>query len=93
MNGRMLINGALVDGAASLEVVNPATGKPFITVARADMAQLEQAVAAAKAAAPGWAALGYAARGALIARLADAMEADKEALAHLLTTEIGRAHV
>ncbi|WP_298197745.1 aldehyde dehydrogenase family protein [Novosphingobium sp.] len=90
MTGKMLINGALVDGAATLDVINPATGQPFITVARADQVQLEEAVAAARAAAPGWAALGYAARGALIARLADAMAAEQDALAHLLTTEQGK---
>ncbi|MDE2618640.1 MAG: aldehyde dehydrogenase family protein [Sphingomonadales bacterium] len=90
MNGKLLINGALVDGAASLDVINPATGRPCASVARADRAQLEQAVAAAKAAFPAWAALGYAARGALVARLADALEADKEGLAHLLTTEQGK---
>jgi len=90
MTGKMLINGALVDGAATLDVINPATGQPFITVARADQAQLEEAVAAARAAAPGWAALGYAARGVLIARLADAMAAEQDALAHLLTTEQGK---
>ncbi|MBC2650137.1 aldehyde dehydrogenase family protein [Novosphingobium aerophilum] len=90
MTGKMLINGALVDGAATLDVINPATGQPFITVARADQAQLEEAVAAARAAAPGWTALGYAARGVLIARLADAMAAEQDALAHLLTTEQGK---
>ena len=47
MNGKLLINGALVDGAASLDVINPATGRPCASVARADRAQLEQAVAAA----------------------------------------------
>jgi len=90
MNDKMLINGALVEGAAQLEVINPATGRPFATVARADIAQLEQAVAAAKAAAPGWAGLGYEARGALIAKLADAIEAQKDEIAHLLTTEQGK---
>jgi len=90
MNGKMLINGRLVDGAAKLDVVNPATAKPFVTIGRADAAQLEEAVAAAKAAQPTWAALGYEARGALIAKLADALEAQKDELAHLLTTEQGK---
>jgi len=90
MNAKMLIAGKLVDGAATLEVINPATGRPFVTVARADAAQLNEAVAAAKAAGPAWAALGYEARGAMIAQLADALEACKDELAHLLTSEQGK---
>ena len=87
---KMLINGALVEGAFQLEVFNPATGEPFASVARADAEQLEQAVAAAKAAGPAWAALGWAARGELLAKLADAIEANKDDFAKLLTTEQGK---
>jgi acyl-CoA reductase-like NAD-dependent aldehyde dehydrogenase len=87
---KLLINGALVEGALKLEVVNPATGKPFATVERADAEQLEAAVAAAKAAAPGWAALSCAARGEYLAKLADAIDADKDEFAKLLTTEQGK---
>ena len=39
VSGKMLINGVLVDGASQLDVVNPATGQPFATVARADEAE------------------------------------------------------
>lgn len=87
---KLLINGALVEGALKLEVINPATGKPFVTVERADAEQLEEAVAAAKAAAPGWAALSCAARGEYLAKLADAIDADKDEIAKLLTTEQGK---
>jgi acyl-CoA reductase-like NAD-dependent aldehyde dehydrogenase len=90
VNTRMLIGGELVDGADTLDIINPATGAPFITVARADAAQLEQAVAAAKAAGPAWAALGWEARGALLARLADALEAQRDEMARLLTSEQGK---
>lgn len=90
MNTKMLIDGALVDGPLKLDVVNPATGKSFVTVERADLAQLETAVAAAKAAQPAWAALGYDERGALINKLADAMEANKDELAKILTSEQGK---
>ena len=90
MNDKMLIDGQLVDGASTLDVINPATGRAFATVARADEAQLEQAVAAAKAAAPAWAALSYEERGALLTKLADALDAEKDAIAHLLTTEQGK---
>jgi acyl-CoA reductase-like NAD-dependent aldehyde dehydrogenase len=90
MNTKMLINGALVDGPLKLDVVNPATGKVFITIERADAAQLDMAVAAAKAALPAWSALGFEARGALLNALADAMDAEKEDLGKLLTTEQGK---
>ncbi|MBO9709511.1 MAG: aldehyde dehydrogenase family protein [Caulobacter sp.] len=45
----------LIDGA--LDVINPATGKVFATSPRADQAQAEIAIAAAKRAFPAWAAL------------------------------------
>ena len=90
LSGKMLINGELVDGASQLDVVNPATGAPFARIARANSDQLEQAVAAAKVAAPAWAALGWAGRGALLAKLADAIEAQKADFAKLLTTEQGK---
>lgn len=90
LSGNLLINGALVEGASRLEVINPATGLSFATIARADEAQLEAAIAAAKTAGPAWAALGWEARGALLARLADAIEAQKDDFAKLLTTEQGK---
>jgi acyl-CoA reductase-like NAD-dependent aldehyde dehydrogenase len=52
---KLLIDGKLVDGASTLEVVNPATGK-VLTCPRADIGQLDAAVAAAKAAFPAWSA-------------------------------------
>ncbi len=90
LSGNLLINGALVEGASRLEVINPATGLSFATIARADEAQLEAAIAAAKTAGPAWAALGWEARGALLARLSDAIEAQKDDFAKLLTTEQGK---
>jgi acyl-CoA reductase-like NAD-dependent aldehyde dehydrogenase len=87
---KLLINGALVEGAMQLDVVNPATGKPFATIARANAGQLEEAVAAAKAAGPGWAAQGCAARGENLTKLADAIEANKDEFAKLLTAEQGK---
>jgi acyl-CoA reductase-like NAD-dependent aldehyde dehydrogenase len=51
---RLLIDGRLVKGAATLEVINPATGRPLTACARPDKAQLHAAVAAAKQAFPSW---------------------------------------
>ena len=90
MTYKMLIDGKLVDGAATLDVINPATGSVFATCARADVGQLEQAVAAAKRSFPAWAALPQAERGDLLIRLADLLEDSKDEFAHLLTSEQGK---
>lgn len=90
MEYRLLIDGALVDGSASLDVVNPATGEVFATCARAGEAELESAVAAAKRAFPAWAALGWTERAARLAALADGIEARAEEIASVLTSEQGK---
>ena len=90
MTYKMLIDGKLVDGAATLDVVNPATGAVFETCPRADEGQLNQAVAAAKAAFPAWSALSYADRAAKLLALADALEPRTEEFARLLTQEQGK---
>ena len=87
---KLLINGALVDGNRTLDVVNPATGEVFQTVACADEAQAEQAVQAAKAAAPGWAALSVAERAGYLNKLADAINANAAELTRALTQEQGK---
>jgi len=90
MNTKMLIDGKLADGAGQLDVVTPATGKVMATVARADEAQIDAAVAAARAAQPAWAALSWDERGAVLTRFGDAVEANREAIAALLTAEQGK---
>jgi acyl-CoA reductase-like NAD-dependent aldehyde dehydrogenase len=87
---RLLIDGKLVPGAAELDVINPATEEVFAVAPRADRAQLDQAVAAAKAAFPAWSALAIRERGALLVGLADAMEARKDEFIRLLTQEQGK---
>ena len=90
MTYRMLIDGVLTDGAASLDVVNPATGRVFVSCARADKAQLELAIAAAKRAFNGWSSRSPSERGAYLKRLADALEARLAEFAVLLTKEQGK---
>lgn len=90
MDYRMLIGGRLVAGAATLEVINPATGRVFATCARANEAQLNEAVAAAKAAFPGWAAKSIAERRPYLLAFADAIEKRFEEFARLLTEEQGK---
>ena len=90
MRYRLLIDGILTEGAATLDVINPATGAVFATCARADVAQLEQAVAAARRALPAWSALTAEQRGDYLLRIADSVEARKEEFARLLTSEQGK---
>jgi acyl-CoA reductase-like NAD-dependent aldehyde dehydrogenase len=87
---RLLINGKLVDGTGTLDVINPATGRVLTTAPRADRAQLDQAVAAAKAAFPAWSATPLQQRAALLVKLAEALEAEQDQFARLLTEEQGK---
>ena len=87
---RLLIGGQLVAGASSFDVINPATEAVVAACPRADLAQLNQAVAAAKAAFPAWAATPLAQRAKLLNTLADALDARAPELARLLTQEQGK---
>ena len=87
---RLLIGGELVAGDDTLDVVNPATGRVFTRVARASKGQADQAIAAAKAAQPEWAKVPFDQRQAKLNALADAVAANSEELARLLTTEQGK---
>ena len=87
----LLIGGKLVPGAAgTVDVINPATEQVVAACPRADVAQANQAVAAAKAAFPAWAAKPIAERRALLNKLADAIDAHTQELAPLLTQEQGK---
>ncbi|WP_380872272.1 aldehyde dehydrogenase [Sphingomonas sp. DBB INV C78] len=87
---QMLIDGALSDGSEALDVVNPATGAPFTSVARASEADMLRAIAAAKQAQPAWAATPIADRQAALVRLADAIDANAADLARNLVMEQGK---
>ncbi len=87
---RMLIGGALVDADARIEVINPATGEPFATVPHASTADADAAIAAARAAQPAWGARPIAERRAALVALADAIAANGDELARLLTMEQGK---
>ena len=87
---RLLINGKLVEGAGTLDVINPATGRALTAAPRAERIQLEQAVAAAKTAFPIWSATPLRQRAALPVKLGEALEAEQEGFARLLTQEQGK---
>ena len=90
MTYRMLIDGALHDGDATLDVVNPATGERLDTAPRASRAQLDEAVAAAGRAFSGWAATPLDERRAALVRIADTIAGNADRLARLLTAEQGK---
>jgi len=87
---RLLIDGQLVAGDMTMEVVNPANEQLLAEAPRASAAQLDAAVAAAKAAFPAWAARPIEERRALILQIADGLEARAEEFARLLTQEQGK---
>src|SRR5262245_31948159 len=87
---KLLINGRLVEGASSMEVINPATGEVLTRCPRASKAQAEEAIAAAKAAFPAWSAKTWAQRRTLVLAIADALEAAIDELSPLLTQEQGK---
>ena len=71
-------------------MINPATEQVLAACPRADLAQLNQAVAAAKAAFPAWAATPLAERSRLLVKLAEAIAAHSDELVPLLTQEQGK---
>lgn len=87
---KLLIDGQLVAGTSTLEVINPATGKLLASAPRADEVQLNKAVAAAKRAFPGWSALSFQEREVKLNALADALDARAAEFARLLTQEQGK---
>lgn len=87
---KLLINGNLVSESAKLAVINPATEEIIAEVPRADCAQLDEAVAAAKAAFPAWSTTPIHQRGALLVKVANALEVRQDEFARLLTLEQGK---
>lgn len=84
------IDGKAVAAAAHFAVPNPATGATVALCPIASLAQLKDAVAAARAAFPAWAATPDAARKAAIGKMADIIEAHADELAQLITLEQGK---
>ncbi len=87
---KLLINGKMVDGASYSDVINPATEEPVAQSPRASKAQLDEAVAAAKAAFPAWSKTPIAERKAKLTQIADIIQANAAELARILTQEQGK---
>jgi betaine-aldehyde dehydrogenase len=85
----MVISGDLVT-TGSEDLIDPTTEKPFATVALGSKAEVDRAVAAAKQAQVGWAALSYGERSLALLKFADALEAKSEELAKLESQNTGK---
>lgn len=87
---KLLIDGKLVDGTQTMPVLNPATEEVLVDCPRASVAQVNEAVAAAKAAFPAWSKTDIGARRKLIGQIADVIDANATELARTLTQEQGK---
>jgi betaine-aldehyde dehydrogenase len=76
--------------SATLEVLEPATEAVLAEIPRAGVEEADAAVARAKAAYPAWRAVAPAERSALLHRLADALDGERESLAQLEARNAGK---
>ena len=84
------IAGAWRPGAATFETVNPATGETLARIAQGGAVEVDEAVAAARAAQPAWAALGGQARARHLYALARLVQKHARLLAVLETMDNGK---
>jgi acyl-CoA reductase-like NAD-dependent aldehyde dehydrogenase len=91
MQTRLFVGGTFVDAVdgSTIEVRDPHDGSLLAEIAEARAADVDRAVAAAAAAFDDWRLTPAADRGRLLLRLADAIEADADALALLETRDTG----
>ena len=90
MDYKLLINGALVDGAATMPVLNPANEEVLADCPTASEAQLNEAVEAAQAGFKIWKNTPIEARRAKLGEIADIIDANADDLARILTQEQGK---
>ncbi|HJV49846.1 MAG TPA: 5-carboxymethyl-2-hydroxymuconate semialdehyde dehydrogenase [Noviherbaspirillum sp.] len=85
-----LINGQKVDSKDRFDTINPATGEVLATVASGGQEEVNAAVAAAKAAFPGWAATPAKERARLMRNLGDLIAKNVPELAEMETKDCGQ---
>jgi succinate-semialdehyde dehydrogenase/glutarate-semialdehyde dehydrogenase len=92
LQGKAYINGCWIDADSgeTLAVTNPATGEVVAHVAKCGTAETRRGVEAAAAALPAWRAKTAKERSMLLRKLFDAMLANQEDLARILTAEQGK---
>lgn len=88
---RLYIDGAWVApaGPDTIDVIDATTEAVFATVPAGVPADIDRAVAAAKAAFPAWAAESAPERGKLLRRVADGLEVRRDEIAAAITHELG----
>ena len=93
---KLLINGKWVDAASgkTFPTINPCTGEASAQVADADAADVDKAVASARAAfeTGTWRKMSAAQRGVLMNKLADLIEKNSEELAQLESLDNGKPY-
>src|SRR4051812_35340058 len=87
---QLTIGGEPVATPQSFEVINPATESIVALCPQGTIALLDQAVAAARAALPAWAALPDSDRVAKLNEIADLIESHGQELSSLITSEQGK---
>ena len=86
------VGGRWTESASSelLDVINPATGEAIARVPLSTAAELDAAVAAARAALPAWRAVAVPERARRLFALREKLDARREELARCVTTEMGK---
>ncbi|KAM5356808.1 hypothetical protein ACJ41O_003454 [Fusarium nematophilum] len=92
IENRLFINGEFVPSKSgkTFEVLNPTTEKVTAKVFEADATDVDDAVAAAKAAFPAWSELATSERAAYLFKLADALEKRFPELSYLDAVSMGK---
>ncbi|WP_159876478.1 NAD-dependent succinate-semialdehyde dehydrogenase [Aquitalea denitrificans] len=84
------IDGQWVDAAEHFAVFNPATGEQIASVPRMGVAETRKAIEAAERAGPAWRALSAKQRSQYLRRWFDLVLQHQDALARILTAEMGK---
>jgi succinate-semialdehyde dehydrogenase/glutarate-semialdehyde dehydrogenase len=79
-----------VDAGPPIATINPVTGQLVESFEPYDSAAVERRLAAAAAAAPRWAGSSFEERSRLLITVAELLEAELPAIAHVVTTEMGK---
>jgi succinate-semialdehyde dehydrogenase / glutarate-semialdehyde dehydrogenase len=84
------LNGRFVEGAESVEVINPALGVAFARMSMLSRGQVAEAIGFAAQAFAGWKGLTAKARGEWLDRIADEVQRRREEIARAITAENGK---
>ena len=86
----MLIDGQSVQSSNTLEVINPATGRPFAVCSKGDATHVDNAVDAARQAFPEWSRTSNEERKKLCHRLGELLKLNMPEFMELVSKESGK---